>query len=74
MSSSEGPKFWEDYFKKINFQERVAKFFADQHAVAVLVNGWGGDGGIVRDDNGEQWAKPVTCPIISSHSLRCSLQ
>ena len=32
----------------------MAKFFAEQQAVALLVAGWGGDGGIVRDDNGEQ--------------------
>jgi hypothetical protein len=49
---SDGPKFWEDTFKKINFRERVAKFFADEHASALLVHGWAGDGGIVRDDNG----------------------
>ncbi|MGC2401287.1 MAG: M20/M25/M40 family metallo-hydrolase [Acidobacteriaceae bacterium] len=48
------PKFWEDIFKKIAFREQVAKFFAQEHAVAFLVAGWGGDGGIVRDDNGEQ--------------------
>jgi carboxypeptidase Q len=52
--SSEGPHYWEEAFKKIAFGERVAKFFADEHAVAFLVHGWGGDGGTVRDDNGEQ--------------------
>jgi carboxypeptidase Q len=51
---SGGPKYWEDAFKKIAFGERVARFFADEHAVAVLVHGWGGDGGTVRDDNSEQ--------------------
>ena len=51
--TSQGPGYWEDAFKKIAFREHVAKFFADQHAAAVLVKGWGGDGGIVRDDNGE---------------------
>jgi carboxypeptidase Q len=59
---SGGPKFWEDTFKKINFKERVAKFFADEHAVAVLVTGWSGDGGIVRDDNGEQLGESVYLP------------
>src|SRR5580658_9617356 len=51
---SEGPTFWEDMFKKLNFKERVAKFFAEQHAQALLVAGWGGDGGMFRDDNSEQ--------------------
>ena len=51
---SEGPKYWEDAFKKIRFQEQVARFFADEHVFAVLVHGWSGDGGIMRDDNGEQ--------------------
>ena len=50
---SQDPEFWEDTFKKINFRERVAKFFADEHAAVILVAGWGGDGGIFRDDNGE---------------------
>ncbi len=59
---SDGPKFWEDTFKKINFQERVAKFFADEHASALLVHGWAGDGGIVRDDNSEQMGEYVFRP------------
>jgi hypothetical protein len=54
------PKFWEDYFKKVSFEEQVAKFFADQHAVALLVTGWGdGSGGMFRDDNGEQMGQDV---------------
>ena len=57
-----GPKYWEDTFKRINFQERVAKFFADEHAAALLVKGWGGDGGIVRDDNSEQMGSQVYLP------------
>jgi peptidase M28-like protein len=59
---SQGPKFWEDTFKKINFRERVAKFFADEHASALLVYGWAGDGGIIRDDNGEQMGEYVFQP------------
>ncbi len=59
---SGGPKFWEDLFKKVNFKAQVAKFFADQHAVALLVAGWGGDGGIVRDDNAEQMGGEVYLP------------
>jgi carboxypeptidase Q len=60
--STEGPKYWEEAFKKINFQEKVAKFFTDEHAVAVLVPGWSGDGGIVRDDNSEQLGGNVYLP------------
>src|SRR3984957_14425994 len=59
---SEGPKFWEDTFKKINFKAQVAKFFAEQHAVALLVTGWGGDGGMFRDDNSEQMGDNVYLP------------
>ncbi len=59
---SMGPKFWEDTFKKVNFQERVARFFAEEHAVAILVDGWGGDGGIIRDDNSEQMGANVYRP------------
>jgi carboxypeptidase Q len=60
--SSGGPKFWEDLFKKINFQAQVAKFFAEQHAAALLVTGWGGDGGMFRDDNSEQMGADVYLP------------
>ena len=54
MSFPDGPKFWEDAFKKINFKEQVAKFFAENMRSALLVHGWGGDGGMFRDDNSEQ--------------------
>jgi carboxypeptidase Q len=50
---STDPKFWEEYGEKQAFRERLAKFFAEEHAVAILVAGWGGDGGIIRDDNAE---------------------
>ncbi|HXP08264.1 MAG TPA: M20/M25/M40 family metallo-hydrolase [Acidobacteriaceae bacterium] len=54
------PKFWEDDFKKVHFKERVAKFFAEQQAAALLVTGWGGgSGGMFRDDNGEQMGEEV---------------
>jgi carboxypeptidase Q len=75
---SEGPTYWEDRFKKVNFRERVAKFFADQQAVATLVAGWGGDGGIVRDDNGEQLGEfsylpdhkqPLPSAVLSSENF-----
>jgi carboxypeptidase Q len=52
---SQDPKSREDMIKRVKFQEKVARFFADEHAAAVLVSGWGStDGGILRDDNGEQ--------------------
>ena len=75
---SEGPAYWEDRFKKVNFRERVAKFLADQQAVAALVAGWGGDGGIVRDDNGEQLGEfsylsdhkqPLPSAVLSSENF-----
>ena len=59
---SDEPKFWEDVFKKINFKAQVAKFFAEQHAAALLVTGWGGDGGMFRDDNAEQMGAEVYLP------------
>jgi carboxypeptidase Q len=72
------PKFWEDTFKKINFREQVAKFFVEQHAAVVLVAGWGGDGGIFRDDNGEQLGEngylpdhrqPIPSAVLSSENF-----
>ncbi len=59
---SSDPKFWEDVFKKVNFKAQVAKFFAEQHAAALLVTGWGGDGGMFRDDNAEQMGSEVYLP------------
>jgi carboxypeptidase Q len=47
------PDTWAEIFKHISFREKVARFFADEGAAAVLVLGWGGDGGIIKDDNGE---------------------
>jgi hypothetical protein len=41
-----GPEFWEDVFKRVSFREKVSKFFADEHAVALLRSSYGGDGGI----------------------------
>jgi carboxypeptidase Q len=75
---SEGPTFWEDMFKKLNFKERVAKFFAEQHAQALLVAGWGGDGGMFRDDNSEQMGgksflpdhkQPIPSAVLSSENF-----
>src|SRR5258708_766484 len=75
---SGGPKFWEDTFKRINFKEKVAKFFAEQNAVALLVTGWGGDGGMFRDDNTEQMGddiyrpdhkQPIASAVLSSENF-----
>jgi carboxypeptidase Q len=56
------PKDWEMIFPRINFMEKVAKFFADEHAIALLVPSYAGDGGIFRDDNGEQMGQYVYLP------------
>jgi carboxypeptidase Q len=56
------PKDWETLFTMVNFREKVAKFFADEHAVALLVPSYAGDGGIFRDDNGEQMGQYVYRP------------
>jgi hypothetical protein len=75
---SQGPTFWEDMFKKITFREQVAKFFAEQHAQALLVAGWGGDGGMFRDDNSEQMGEesflpdhkqPIPSAVLSSENF-----
>ena len=44
------PSFWEGRFKHMAFKEKVAKFFADEHAAAVLVPG--GFRGVIHDDTG----------------------
>jgi carboxypeptidase Q len=75
---SQGPTFWEDMFKKLDFKEQVAKFFAEQHAQALLVAGWGGDGGMFRDDNSEQMGgksflpdhkQPIPSAVLSSENF-----
>jgi len=53
------PGFWADIFKQVNFKEQVSKFFADQHAVALLVSSYAGDGGIMKDDNNEAMGQRV---------------
>lgn len=53
---------WADVFKRINFQEKISKFFADEGAAAVLVSSYAGDGGIFRDDNGEALGQFVYLP------------
>ena len=42
------PSFWEKFFKDMAFREKVGKFFADEHAIAVLRPG-GADGDLSDD-------------------------
>jgi carboxypeptidase Q len=44
------PAFWEKAFKEMAFLEKVGHFFADEHALAVIVPG--GSGGVIHDDTG----------------------
>jgi carboxypeptidase Q len=53
------PDFWANVFKQVNFKEKISKFFADEHAVAILVSSYAGDGGIMRDDNNEAMGQRV---------------
>ena len=56
------PQEWTAAFKADAFQERVARFFADEEAVAVFVPSYAGDGGIMRDDNNESLSQYVYLP------------
>ncbi len=42
------PAFWESTFKETAFLEKVGRFFADEHAIAVLRHS--GSGGVIHDD------------------------
>jgi peptidase M28-like protein len=42
------PNLWERAFKDVAFLEKVGRFFADEHAIAVLRPG--GSGGVIHDD------------------------
>jgi carboxypeptidase Q len=44
------PAFWEKTFKEMAFLEKVGRFFADEHAIAVLRPG--GFNGVLHDDTG----------------------
>src|SRR6202020_1654819 len=46
-------------FKQVNFKEKISKFLADEHAVAILLSSYAGDGGIMRDDNNEAMGQRV---------------
>jgi carboxypeptidase Q len=56
---SDDPNFWASVFKQVNFKEKISKFFADEHAVAIFVSSYAGDGGIMRDDNNEAMGQRV---------------
>lgn len=56
---SDDPEFWANVFKQVNFKEKVSKFFADEHAVAIFLSSYAGDGGIMRDDNNEAMGQRV---------------
>jgi hypothetical protein len=49
----EDPTIWEEAFKKMAFQEKVGRFFAEEHAAAVLRAG--GSGGVIQDDTGKSF-------------------
>jgi carboxypeptidase Q len=53
---------WTDAIRSDAFQEKVAKFFAKQGALAVFVPSYAGDGGIIRDDNNESLSQFVYLP------------
>jgi carboxypeptidase Q len=59
---SDDPQFWANVFKQVNFKEKISKFFADEHAVAILLSSYAGDGGIMRDDNNEAMGQRVFMP------------
>ena len=56
------PKFWANVFRQVNFKEKISKFFADEHAVALLLASYANDGGIFRDDNNEAMGQRVFMP------------
>jgi hypothetical protein len=70
------PAYWENEFKEMNFLEKVGRFFADEHAVAVLRPG--GFNGLIDDDTGESlgWfvyrpehKQPVPSAVIASEAF-----
>jgi carboxypeptidase Q len=56
---SDDPNFWAAVFKQVNFKEKISKFFADEHAVAIFLSSYAADGGIMRDDNNEAMGQRV---------------
>jgi carboxypeptidase Q len=70
------PAFWEKNFKQREMKEKAARFFADEHAVAVLVPG--GFRGVIHDDTGSSlgwWVyrpehkQPIPSAVIASEAF-----
>ena len=59
---TDDPNFWATVFKQVNFKEKITRFLADEHAVAILLSSYGGDGGIIKDDNNEAMGQRVFMP------------
>jgi len=59
---TDDPQFWAKVFKQVNFREKISRFLADEHAVAILLSSYGGDGGIIKDDNNEAMGQRVFMP------------
>jgi len=70
------PLFWEKIFKQMAFKEKVAHFFADERAVAILVPG--GFRGVLHDDTGSSMGwfvylpdhkQPIPSAVIASEAF-----
>jgi len=70
------PSFWEKIFKERAFLEKVARFFADEHAIAVLRPG--GSGGVLYDDTNISFGwfvyrpehkQPIASAVIASEAF-----
>jgi carboxypeptidase Q len=70
------PAYWEKIFKEMDFLEKVGRFFADEHAVAVLRPG--GFGGVIHDDTSSSlgWfvyrpehKQPIPSAVIASEAF-----
>jgi carboxypeptidase Q len=70
------PAYWEKTFKEMDFLEKVGRFFADEHALAVLRPG--GFGGVIHDDTGSSlgWfvyspehKQPIPSAVIASEAF-----
>ena len=59
---TDDPQFWATVFKQVNFKEKISRFIYDEHAVAILLSSYGGDGGIIKDDNNEAMGQRVYMP------------
>ncbi len=73
---SNDPTYWEKRFKEDAFLEKVARFFADEHAIAVLRPG--GFGGMLHDDTSSSMGwfvyrpehkQPIPSAVIASEAF-----